>query len=260
MRRSQTHRATGILLAWALGASCMPRTACAEDRPALEADLLQIDHQRTGRHKDMKRLERKCLALLDEHSSDEARGTVYAAIALMYVRDGGRPAEKVIEYCRKAVRYDLPPLTLISLYSSWGGALEIRYRYGRVTTVPFSVTRKEIVVPYLNGLRVVTDYQTAREIQDWPVIPQLHYWGSPTDPAYREAVQRRKKLLEDRERILFHNDLIDARHRTEGRVISLYCDGPHRHEELGRLAGEVLGAGHAHQLVAEVRKRTENRQ
>ena len=95
----------------------------ADTTTDLQHKLAQIDQKRAGRQTDTQGLEQECLGLLNNISSAEDSGMVYAEIAWIYSQSGHTQPKKTASYCELALRYPLADRMTARMYVAWVCAL-----------------------------------------------------------------------------------------------------------------------------------------
>ncbi|HDL64122.1 MAG TPA: hypothetical protein ENH12_01890 [Proteobacteria bacterium] len=123
---------------------------------------------------DWGELEIECLKLLKKFDSPEDKGEIYATVAFIYSDKGYNPLagditgqlSKTIEYCKKALEYPLNVVTACQIYSSWADALQIKYR--NTDGGKFATARRQIIIPCLEGLKLILDNKVPEKRQPPP--------------------------------------------------------------------------------------------
>ncbi len=225
----------------------------------LEQTLARIRSGNMGAGTDRGRLEEECLKLLEEYESRADKGKIYTAIAYIYSSKGYAPlaediiqqALKAAEYCEKALQYPLEVIDACRMNIYWADALKI-VNYDSAGDT-FAAARREIVMPYLAGLKLVLANQTATERQPPPPVNLYDHSGSEDDPVYKEMVEKHKAEVAERKRVMLQNRLIRYRSVVTQGIVHLYSRKPYATDELRQFAGKVLKDREAiREIIAEV--------
>ena len=228
------------------------RVVAMQKKTHLKQSLLEIDKQRGEKKVEMETLEEECLKLLRKYDAPEEKGEINAAVAFMYANEGMRQPTKVAEYCEKALSYPLKITKACQLYVYWGESLEAKHSDSKSDI--FVAVRRQIVMPYLTGLKLVLDNQTTREIQEPPAVGKYRYDGPTSDPQYRKMLKKHKDEISKRKRVILQNKLVEYRKVFTSKCVALYSRKPFATDELERIAIDILKNREAvKELVTEVK-------
>lgn len=199
-------------------------------------NLYEIDQKRTGAAEDMAQLEKEALDLLDENSTDKERLKVYESVAFMYANNGINQPSKVIEYCEKALKYEIDEPKACQLYVYWGEALERKFAENNID----AHIKEDIVIPYLKGLNIVASRQIEHEKQDIPAVGKYRYDGPKEDSEYQRLLEKHAEEIAARQYVMFQNKLIEYRKILIDKCVSLYTQWPDEVAEFKNLADEMI--------------------
>jgi hypothetical protein len=223
-------------------------------RITLGQRLAEIAARRTAEESDIRKVERAYQVLLKDYSSSNAKGRIYAAIAQMYAHGGTQQSAKVAKHCKKALAYRIGVQEACQLYLYWGEALEASYR--ELSEEDLAAVRKEIVLPFLKGLKLVLDNQTGRERQTLPAVGKYDYDGPAKDAQARELQRQHRKEMAARQKVIDQNRLVEYRKIFIDRCAEVYGRRPFATDELERLARRILKNAEAvGELLAETQSR-----
>jgi len=204
----------------------------------ISQNLYETDQKRTGATGEMAQLEKEALDLLDENSTDKEKLKVYEAVAFMYANNGMNQPSKVIEYCEKALKYEVDEPKACQLYVYWGEALE-RKSTDTENNIDTQI-KEDIVIPYLKGLNIVANRQIEHERQAIPAVGRYQYHGSEEDPEYQRLLAKHAEEIAARQYAMFQNKLIEYRKILIDKCVSLYAQGPDEVVEFKNLADEMI--------------------
>lgn len=205
----------------------------------LKYRLAAIDQQRDGKDTQTVELERNCLELLEEFTTREDSGMIYAQIALIYAQGGMTQPDKTASYCEIALRYPLKASMEAQMFVFWADALQVKHIES--SGDEFTVARREIVNVCLNGLKRILSHKPPKSRQTLPVVHRFDYGGPKDDPAYQELLRRNKEEMAQRKKIIEQNTLVMHREALLEKCIYLYSLEPQATDEFERLAGEIFG-------------------
>lgn len=185
----------------------------------------------------MRELEQMALSLLSKDSSEKDKSEVYAAIATMYANDGMRRPSKIVKYCEKALRGKTEPLRACQLYIYWGEALERLANDGNSVSVG---RKRDALVIYLRGLKLVAENQTAQVKQEPPTLGRYRYDGPKDEPRHKAMLKKRSEAAAARQTIMVQNELQDYRRILSDKCVQLYSESSNSLEEFENIARGIL--------------------
>lgn len=213
----------------------------AQSQAELRGKMAGIGMEFSSGKLSVEQFEKQSLNLQTKYKSPEQKGQIYLYLAeTLAIRVKQKDSDKIIKYSQLALREPLGILETVRAYRILGDGFARRHqnRKGK----DWVNTRREIVEPYLRGLRKVLDNLTVDSRQPLPAVGRYLSEG---------AQEERQKMEEDhqqevveRERIKLQNILLDDRDAFIRDCADEYLhakdsDMPDR-SELERLATEIL--------------------
>lgn len=247
-------------------AACCASIATFVRADDLRQRLREIDGQIEGSNTDTKKLERQGLNLLDQYTSPEERGRIYAQIAHVYAQSGLKEPDRLgeyAEYCEKALQYPLDVVAAVRMYGYWASALwsgSRRQVHSRESPWDqFREARREIASLFLRGMKLILDQGTPAEAQPLPMVGKFRC--RPVDsPECQDMVKKHEERRRARARVMLENDLVLRRKMLIDHCVHIYSQEPVATEELAVLAREILRDEDAvTELLARVASRTTDR-
>ena len=174
----------------------------------------------------------------------------------MHGQSGMRYPEKLIGYVKEALQCPLDPVKELRLYIYWGDALQIAHRGARGEEL--AAARREVVVPYLQGLKKALRYDLPETAPDLPGVGRYQVDGPPE--VLREFADEHAKQVAARKKAEFQRDMIMHRDVLTSQISFLYSRKPLATDELERLATKHLQDDAAvERLMAQVKAAIEGR-
>ena len=132
----------------------------------------------------------------------------------------------------------LDPLKRVRLHIDWGGALQAAHRGRRGRDL--ATARRKVVVPYLEGLKTLLQYDLPATKPELPGIGRVFTYDGPANADLRRQLAQQREQIEAREKADFERQMIDYRDVLTSQISLLYSRRPLAGDELQRLATEVL--------------------
>jgi hypothetical protein len=203
--------------------------------------------------------------LLEEYTnSPEATGRIFLTMALK--REYRAPHQtngiaKIIDASEKALQFPLDVIDKSSAYECLGGAIQMRITAG-LSLREETVARKQELVAFLNGLKLIVSKARTLQKQPVPVVSGIGgvvYMSSDgtdgrEDPYYKAIVKEHEAEMKSREGAIAANDLVDRYQWFKSDIVNLYRGVPYV-EEITEEGEKIMpGAPVLKELVEEVRK------
>ena len=208
----------------------------------LSRKLAQIDQKRAGRHTDTQGLEQECLGLLNNVSSAEDSGMVYAQIAWIVGQIGLTEPKKIASYCELALRYPLADTMTVRMYSTWASAIG-KYYGEDLYVVANTNLRIEIAEICMNGLKQILSYNLPDTLPDISTLPParlIDWGGSQDDPVYKEIMREITEANEKRKEFFRQSYLFRSRDALIDKLVHLGKVDPETKKAIEQLAHNIL--------------------
>lgn len=188
-------------------------------------------------------VEKLFLNLLDEYSSESDKGRIYFTLTDLYCQCGLTDPDSAIKYAKKALEFPLDGLDKIRAYIAIGDALQVKNIY--VIETDRERIRKEIVLPYLEGINFAVDEKIPME--SVPVPHGGHRFCVSTSSDDEETKKRVAKLYADNaaqmaawKKAQYINSMVEHRDVCINQTVFLYSKKPYATDELKGLAGGII--------------------
>ena len=231
--------------------------------PAYAQDDLKVRMGKIGRGPKASKLteqeiEDQHLKLQEQFKSPKEMGRIYAHLSYSLASRTDRPnGDKIIKYAERALQQPLDVTEAVQANMLLGEGFNFKNRdaIGKAWTN----SRKEIVTPYLRGLKIALDNLTERERKPAPGVNPYVCGGGE---GCQKLEERYNKEVAEHARIDSQNELIDARDALIRNCIATYVARRKNAEppdvaELERLAKKILSPTHddvAQQIISEASK------
>ena len=185
----------------------------------------------------------------------EIRAEIYYTAAGVYAQSGMWFPQKTIDYCKKSI--ESTPTDRVAdaqMYVYWGDAIQIAN--AGVTGAALAQARREAVIPYLRGLRVLVALGSSEPEPEAPGRPVKPYRFNP-DPQelalYEEYVARLREIKAHRHVVLMEDV-------TTRQIAFMYSRLPFATDELRKLAMDIIeDEGAVDRLIAAVEVKVRER-
>lgn len=202
----------------------------------LDERLAAIEMQ-ASKGAQLGKLETEALKLIQDFRSPADTGKVYAHIAFLCARPGAnKQPTKVIAYATMALKYPLELRDSVRIYLDLGSAITSKY----LTIGPSECLshRREIVVPFLSGLKLLLDNGVPEEPVPSPGV--MKFDVPPDAPEYQQIVREHAQQMEARKRADALNELVHLRFVLTNEICGLYSQGTDAMAELQELSSQIL--------------------
>lgn len=151
---------------------------------SLEEELFEIDKLRAGFDTPFDEVEKRCNKLLQKYTKPEEQGRIYYELTKVEGQSGLQRPAKAIEYAKKALEFPQDPWRKVRLYGYWGSAIEVTHR--GTHDEEMAKGRREAVIPYLQGLRQLQQYNLPEVKPPIPMASFITHAGQTDSETYRK--------------------------------------------------------------------------
>ena len=182
-------------------------------------------------------VEAQMLKLTQNFQSPKELGTIYVHVAALYSeKDSMRAPAKVIACVTKALEYPLDPRDKVMMYLYWGTAIITQYQSAGQGEV--LKHRPEIVMPFLNGLKLLIDDGIPENPVSLPAVGTFDI--SPDDSRYQEILAEHERQLKARERAEALEEMVRLRMILTRNIVDEYSVGMEATQELKEISGQIF--------------------
>ena len=219
----------------------------------LENQLNEICASSMGENVNFQKAKIQCLKLLEANRVPKENGKIYAKLSEILSQDISLNAEEVKKYSKKALEYPLDTISTIQMYAYLGSSIEVLSKNSKPEQ--YASERLESAKAYLSGLNLVLKYAMIKKEQPLPVVGRFDYNGPPTDSVYQELVKKHGQEVENRNNIIFQNQLVRFLKVFTDNVTRLYTTKPYNNDELKQSLWKIIGSrSEADEILKNVRR------
>lgn len=223
-----------------------PDTVSAAVDDGLPAALRALDGLRQGPKTPFPQADKIAADLLKKYPDPKDQGQIYFVLVQVYGQSAG-PAQRIIDYAKKALQFPLEPAQRSRLHTYWGNSL-----FMLEPADPVPERRKAAAAVFLEGLRELDKLNLPEEPPAVPLLT-LDSVETTSETTGREAKEQNRRDVAAVEQARFVRAMIRQREILRGQLVWLYARKPLATEELGKLLMEsTKDAALADRLVKAV--------
>lgn len=204
----------------------------------LEEELLEIDKLRAGFDTPFDEVEKRCNKLLQKYTKPEEQGRIYYELTKVEGQSGLQRPAKAIEYAKKALELTQDPWKKVRLYGYWGSAIEVAHR--GTHDEEMAKGRREAVIPYLQGLRQLQQYNLPEVKPPIPMASFITHPGQTDSETYRKLKLKQEKEVAAQKLAKLQRSMIQHRDILTLQVSGMYSRFPWASDEIRKLATRIL--------------------
>lgn len=204
----------------------------------LEEELLEIDKLRAGFDTPFDEVEKRCNKLLQKYTKPEEQGRIYYELTKVEGQSGLQRPAKAIEYAKKALELPQDPWKKVRLYGYWGSAIEVAHR--GTHDEEMAKGRREAVIPYLQGLRQLQQYNLPEVKPPIPMASFITHPGQTDSETYRKLKLKQEKEVAAQKLAKLQRSMIQHRDILTLQVSGMYSRFPWASDEIRKLATRIL--------------------
>lgn len=215
-------------------AACCVVVRSADIRP----ELSRISSMRAGESTDSASVDKACADLLEAYTQPSDQGRIFFTWTRTYAQSGAKFASRTAELARKTLDYPLKPAERMQVCVDWGDALQ--FVHAGATGSSLAAARREIVIPYLAGLKESLGYSIPDKPVPLPVVGRYRANAPKDSEFHREMVRRHEIEWAAWNDAILRNELLMHRDTLTRQIADLYSRLPLATDEIRTKATEVL--------------------
>ena len=223
---------------------------------SIRKQLYAVNQLRAGKHTPFDQVESETERLLALYGdTPEVRAAIYYTAAGVYAQTGMLFPQKTIDYCKKSIE-SIPTdrMADVQMYVYWGDAIQIAN--AGVTGAALAQARREAVIPYLRGLRVLVALGS-NEPEPAPPPRVIKPGRGTSDP---QKIGLYLDYMAKLESIRVHRRIVSMEDVTTRQIAFMYSRLPFATDELRKLAMDIIESEDAvDRLIAAVEVKVRER-
>ena len=204
----------------------------------IKEELFEIDKLRAGFDTPFDEVEKRCNKLLQKYTKPEEQGKIYYELTKVEGQSGFQRPAKAIEYAKKALELPQDPWRTARLHGYWGSAIQVAHR--GTHDKEMVKARREAVIPYLQGLRKLQQYNLPEVKPRIPMAGFITHDGPTDSEEYRKMKLKHEKEVAAQKLAKFQRSMIEHRDILTLQVSGMYSRFPWASDEIRELATKIL--------------------